>query len=385
MRRIYLDHTAATPLDERVEAAMRPYHSGTFANPSSIHADGRAARAALETARATLARILHCTPGELTFTSGGTEGNTLAILGAARARRPSGRTVLVTAATEHHAVLEPCRALEEEGWELRVLPVEPDGRLAPDRLAAAVDERTALVSVMHANNETGVINDVQALAAVAHRAGALVHTDAVQSLGKIPLDVRALDADLVTVSAHKLYGPKGIGVLCIRKGTPVDPVQRGGGQERGRRAGTESVPLAVGFAEAARLAEESRDEEGRRLAGLRDKLQGELERLPGLLVNGAAAPRLPHVLSISFDAGRRPMEGETLLLNMDLEGISITSGSACTSGSVQASHVLLAMGRDAATAAASLRFAFGRGNGPADIPAVVAALERSLQRMERGS
>lgn len=383
MRRIYLDHTAATPLDERVGAAMQPFHSGRFANPSSIHADGRAARAALEAARAALARIMGCTPGELTFTSGGTESNTLALLGTARALRPSGRTVLVTAAAEHHAVLEPLRSLQEEGWELRILPVEPDGRLSPERLARAVDERTALVSVMHANNETGVINDVQALAAIAHRAGALLHTDAVQSLGKIPLNMRTLDADLVTVSAHKLYGPKGIGALCIRKGTAIEPVQRGGGQERGRRAGTESVALAVGFAEAARLAEDTRDREGRRLAELRDRLQAELERVPGLVVNGAAAPRLPHVLSISFDAGRRPMEGETLLMNMDLEGISVTSGSACTSGSVQPSHVLLAMGRDPATAAASLRFAFGRGNGADDLPAVIAALERSLGRMER--
>jgi cysteine desulfurase len=382
MRRIYLDHTATTPLDERVEAAMRPLYREVFGNASSVHAEGRAARAALETARAALARVIGCTPGEITFTAGGTESNNLAILGAARAQRRTGRTVILTAAAEHHAVLEPCRAIGEEGGEAVVLPVEPDGRVNLGQLTAALSERTALVTVMHANNEVGTINDLRPITEAAHRAGALVHTDAVQSLGKIPLRVDELGVDLMSLSAHKLYGPKGIGALYCRRGTTLEPVFRGGGQERGRRPGTESVPLAVGFGEAARLAAGDMERESQRLQALRDALETELRvRWPFLIVNGARAPRLPHVLNVSFDSARAPMEGEMLLPNMDLEGISVTSGSACTSGSIQPSHVLLAIGHDPATAAASLRFAFGRGNTADDIPAVVRALAAALARL----
>jgi cysteine desulfurase len=382
MRRIYLDHTATTPLDDRVEAAMRPLYREVFGNPSSVHAEGRAARSALEAARTALAVVVGCTPAEIIFTSGGTESNNLAILGAARAHRRAGRTVIITPAAEHQAVLEPCRALGGEGWEVMVLPVDPDGRVDTGRLAAALDSRTALVTVMHANNEVGSINDLRAISDAAHRAGALVHSDAVQSLGKIPLSVDELGVDLLSLSAHKLYGPKGVGALYCRRGTDLDPVFRGGGQERGRRPGTESVPLAVGFGEAARLAAEGMEEESARLRALRDALESELRALwPALLVNGAGAPRLPHVLNVSFDSARAPMEGDMLLLNMDLEGISLTSGSACTSGSVQPSHVLLAMGRDRATASASLRFAFGRGNTAEDIPAVVRALSSALVRL----
>jgi cysteine desulfurase len=251
-----------------------------------------------------------------------------------------------------------------------------------DALRLQVGERTALVSIMHANNETGTISAVPAIAGIAHQAGALFHSDAVQSAGKIPLDVRELGVDLMTLSAHKMYGPKGIGALFVRRGAPVDPMLHGGGQERGRRPGTENVPLAVGFAEAFRLAVQEREEESARLRSLRDGLERRVRELfPGIIVNGDPAARLPHILNISFNAAEYSLEGDMLVMNMDLEGIAVTSGSACTSGSLEPSHVIRAMGRDEKTAKATLRFSFGKGNTMDDVGYVAERLKIVIERM----
>jgi len=384
LRRIYLDHTATTPLDPRVAETMQEFGTLTFGNPSSIHSFGREARTALEQARSGIAASLGARPGEILFTGGGTESDNLAIAGSARAARRRGRDGIITTAAEHHAVLESCRRLAEEGFHVTVLPVDDHGLVTPAQVAAAVTERTALVSVMHGNNEVGSVSPVREIADIAHTRGALMHTDAVQTVGKIPVDVSALGVDLLTFSAHKLYGPKGIGVLFVGRTVEIDPLFFGGGQERGTRPGTENVAAAAGCARALALALEEMGTEPQRLSLLRDALQQELtRRFPALRVNGHPAHRLPHILNISFDGRLQQMEGEMLVMNMDLHGIAVSSGSACTSGSVQPSHVLLAMGRDGATAKATLRFAFGRSNTQDDIPVVVEALNAVVAQMTR--
>ncbi len=366
MRRVYLDHTATTPLDPRVMEAMRPCFSGTFGNASSIHAYGREAREMLERARGIIAGAVGAEPAEVIFTSGGTEADNLAVAGVMTA--VPGRDGIVTSQAEHHAVLEPCRLLAGKGKRVVFLPVCESGAVDMDALARAVGGGTALVSIMHANNETGTVSDIPAIAALAHGAGALMHSDAVQSAGKIRVDMTELRADLLSLSAHKMYGPKGIGALVVKRGTPLEAILHGGGQERGRRPGTENVPLAIGFAEAFRLSLLGMEEESVRLRMLRDSLEGRLRDLfPGIIVNGDPALRLPHILNVSFGAAEYPLEGDMLVMNMDLEGIAVTSGSACTSGSLEPSHVIRAMGRDENTAKATLRFSFGRGNTMEDV------------------
>lgn len=380
MKRIYLDHTATTPVDPAVLEAMTAVWGPVFGNPSSAHWHGRQAKAALEEARATIARAIGAQPAELFFTSGGTEANNLAILGTAAAAHMRRR--IVTVGTEHHAVLDTCEHLARNGMEVVVLPVDAHGCVGMDRLDGSLTDGTALVSVMHANNEVGTIHPVRAIADRVHERGAVIHTDAVQSVGKIAVDVRELGVDLLSLSGHKIHGPKGIGALFIRRGVDIEPLQHGGGQERGKRPGTENVALAVGLAEAVRLAVAARDQEMVRLRTLRDRLENEIRRLfPGVIVNGHPVDRLPQLLSISFDAAMYPMEGEMLITNLDLEGISVSSGSACTSGSVQPSHVLMAMGRDEATAKATVRFSFGRANTDGDIPVVAEALRSVVDRM----
>jgi len=380
MRRVYLDHTATTPLDPRVMEAMRPCFSGTFGNASSIHAYGREAREMLEKARGIIAGAVGAEPGEVIFTSGGTEADNLAVAGVMAAA--SGRDGIVTSQAEHHAVLEPCRLMAEKGKRVAFLPVTGGGAVDMDALARGVGGDTALVSIMHANNETGTVSDIRAVAALAHGAGALLHTDAVQSAGKIPFDMKGLGADLVSLSAHKMYGPKGIGALVVRRGTPLEAILHGGGQERGRRPGTENVPLAVGFAEAFTLSLLGMEEEAVRVGALRDALETRLrETFPGIIVNGDPASRLPHILNVSFSPAAYPLEGDMLVMNMDLEGIAVTSGSACTSGSLEPSHVVRAMGRDEKTAKATLRFSFGRGNTIEDVSYAAEKLALVVGRM----
>ncbi len=382
MRPIYLDHTATTPLDARVLEAMLPYFESTFGNASSVHAAGREARNALERARGVLAAAVGASPGEIIFTSGGTESDNLAIQGTWRAARKNGRSLLVTDAAEHHAVLDTCLALSAEGAGVTVVGVDPEGAVAPAAIEAALTGPAALVSAMHANNEVGTINPIREIADAARRAGAVMHSDAVQSFGKVPVSVDDLGVDLLSLSAHKLYGPKGIGALYIRRGTGLEPLMSGGGQERGRRPGTENVALAVGFARAVELALDTMEEESRRLLSLRSGLEEALcARYPFLIVNGSRTNRLPHILNVSLDSARAPVEGEMLVPNLDLEGVAVTSGSACSSGSLQPSHVLLAMGRDAATARATVRFSFGKGNTREDVIDTLERLDAVLGRM----
>ena len=375
MRRVYLDHTATTPLDPVVFEAMQPYFSGTFGNASSVHWYGRQAKTALERARETIANAIGAEAGEVFFTSGGTESDNLAIRGVASALGHTGRTHIITSRSEHHAVLDTCESMASDGYAVTILPVDGFGIVDPSHVDAAITPGTCLVSIMHANNEVGSISPLREVVEAAHRHGVLVHTDAVQTLGKIPLNVKELGVDLMTVSAHKTYGPKGIGAFYLKKGTPLDPMFRGGGQERGKRPGTENVPLAVGFAKAAELALNAMSVESPRLKILRDSLEESLLRkLPGIVVNGHPENRLPHILNISFDHQKLPLEGEMLVVNMDLQGVAVTSGSACTSGSMQPSHVLLAMGRDPDTAKATLRFSFGKSNTMDDVAYAVEGL-----------
>lgn len=384
MRRIYVDHTATTPLDERVLEAMRPYFVEAFGNASSVHSFGREARVALERAREVIAASIGAQAGEVFFTSGGTESDNFAIRGVALAGRKKGKNHLITSAVEHHAVLEPCRRLSEEGFDVSILPVDTFGSIAPEAVEHALTDRTCLVSVIYANNEVGTISPIKEIAARVHERGIPVHTDAVQALGKIPLDVRAMDVDLMTISAHKLYGPKGIGALYVKRGTEIEPLLQGGGQERGKRPGTENVPLAVGFAKAVELAVQEMEHEAQRLVKLRDGLASLIRQtFRAAIVNGHPTNRLPHILNVSFDSTQMSVDGEALVMNMDLEGVAVTSGSACTSGSMQPSHVLLAMGRDRKTAKATLRFAFGKCNVDDDVPEVFTRLKVVIERMTR--
>lgn len=383
MDRIYLDYAATTPVDPRVLEVMEPYFTGIFGNASSVHAAGREAKAALESARTTIARCIGAQPGELVFTSGGTESDNAAIAGVLHAASADGRRGIVTAATEHHAVLSPCEEYGRSGHPVFVLPVDRYGVVERESLHSVLKKNPLLVSLMYGNNEVGALTPLSEAAAEVHAAGALLHSDAVQCLGKIPVDVNELGVDLMSLTAHKLYGPKGIGALYIRNGTAWSPFLFGGGQERGRRPGTENVALAVGFARAVELAVGAMPEERLRLSSMRDALEKRVnEDFVGVLVNSASAERLPNILNISFDSAQMPMQGEMLIVNLDLAGICASSGSACTSGSVQPSHVLTALGRDAATAAASVRFSFGKMNRPEDIEVVVTALKEIVKRMK---
>jgi len=384
MNRIYLDHTATTPLDARVLDAMMPYLSGAFGNASSIHAFGREARQALERAREVIAGAIGASPGELFFTSGGTESDNFAVVGTARAMARKGRRTILTSGAEHHAVLDACLALQDEGFDVAVLPVDESGEVNHEAFAEAAGRGGGLASIMWANNEVGTITALAPLSDLARKHGVFLHTDAVQALGRVPLNVDNPAVDLMTVTAHKCYGPKGVGALYVRKGVEVDPLFRGGSQERGKRPGTENVALAVGFAKAVELAAGEMEKESARLTGLRDRLEARLrERFPALIVNGSSASRLPHILNVCFDSAVLPLEGEMLVPGLDLLGIAVTSGSACTSGSMQPSHVLLAMGREADSARSAIRFSFGRSNSGEEIERVVAAVEETVMKAGR--
>ncbi|WP_028458162.1 cysteine desulfurase family protein [Chloroflexus sp. Y-396-1] len=357
-RLIYLDHAATTPLDPRVLEAMLPFLSGMSGNASSIHQVGRAALQALDDAREQVALVLGCQPKEIVFTSGGSESINLALKGVAMALRAQGKNHLISSTIEHHAVLHALDYLVEyEGFTVTLLPVDRNGRVNPADLSAAIRPETALVSVMYANNETGVIQPITELAAICRERGVLFHTDAVQAPGQLSLDVNALGVDLLSLTAHKFYGPQGVGLLYLRRGTPLVPQINGGAQERRRRAGTENVAGIVGLAKALTIAESERTTHASRLRALSERLiDGVLSRVPQSWLNGDRGSRLPSIVNLGFAC----IETESLLLLLDQRGICASSGSACTSGSLEPSHVLLAMGLSPEEANGSIRFSLGR-------------------------
>jgi cysteine desulfurase len=374
---IYLDNAATTTARPEVIEAMVPLLAGGY-NPSSAHAHGRAARAALDTARADVARVLHAAPREIVFTGGGSEADVLAIVGAAKARAAEGKHV-VTAAFEHHAVLHACDVLEGEGWSVTRLPVTGDGLVEPAALAAAMRPGTTLVSIMLGNNEVGTIQPIAELAAIAHAGGALMHTDAVQTAGYLDLDVTKLGVDLLAISAHKFYGPKGVGVLFVRRGTPVVAQIVGGGQEHGLRSGTENLAGVAGLARALTLADAERPQTAPQVASLRDRLEAALlAGIPGGRVLGAGAPRLPHILSVAF----RDQPSDALLMALDLEGVSASAGSACAAGSLEPSHVVAALGVEPAYATGVLRFSLGRATTKTEVDTAAAVVCRVVGQSE---
>jgi cysteine desulfurase len=375
--RIYLDHNATTPPSPAVVEAVARAMRDLVGNASSVHSYGQQAKSALDQARTAVAALIGAEPSEVVFTAGGTEGDNLAIRGAAEALEASGRRHIVVSAIEHEAVLQTCRSLARRGWTVTLLPVDAGGIVDPEAVRSALTGETAIVSVMHANNEVGTLQPVATIAELAHARGALVHTDAVQSAGKVPLSVRTLGVDLLTLSAHKFYGPKGVGALWIRRGVRLTPQMTGGRQERNRRAGTENVPAIVGMGVAATLARQGL-EGAARLAALRDRLEiGVLRDVPQSAVNGARDQRVPNTTNISFER----VEAESLLIGLDLEGIAVSTGSACSSGTLEPSHVLKAMGFGSSRAQSSIRFSLGAANTTEEIDHVVAALPSLVQKL----
>ena len=376
--RVYFDYNATTPLAPAVTDAVLRAMQDVFGNASSIHHFGQQAKATMDEARSAVASLLNADPSEIVFTSGGTESDNFAIRGAADALEPTGRRHLIASAIEHEAVLNTLRALARRGWRTTLLPVDQSGIVSPDRLREAIDNDTALVSVMHANNEIGTLQPVAELAAIAHEHGALLHTDAVQSVGKIPVDVRALGVDLLSLSAHKFNGPKGAGVLWIKRGTRMLPTVTGGKHERNRRAGTENVAAIAGLGVAATLAAGKMSAEAVRVAALRDRLEaGILRDVPATAVNGARDPRVPNTTNISFER----VEAESLLIALDLEGIAVSTGSACSSGTLEPSHVLKAMGLASHRTQTSLRFSLGMFSTDAEVDRVVDVLPRLVEKL----
>lgn len=382
-REIYLDHAATTPLRPEALQAMLPYLQEGFGNPSSIHAVGQRARKALEDARETVARVLECRPNEVVFTSGGTESDNAAIKGGALALRPTGNHI-VTTAIEHHAVLHVCHQLEGFGFGVTYVPVDSDGLVNPQDVLDAITDQTVLVSVMYANNEIGTVEPVAEIARlVKERAKEqgrtiLVHTDAVQAAGYLDLSVKTLGVDMLSLSAHKFHGPKGVGALYVRRGTPFSPLLMGGGQERERRSGTENVPAIVGMAEALRLSELEREAACAHSAALRDRVAaGILETVPGVILNGHPTRRLPNNVNVCFPG----LEAEPVLLGLDLKGIYASSGSACSTASLEPSHVLTAIGRPADVARGSLRVTVGRGTTEDDVDYFLETLPPLVQRL----
>ena len=376
--RIYLDHNATTPVDPAVAEAMTRALTDLFGNPSSVHYYGQQAKAALDEARTAVAALVGAEPAEVVFTSGGTEADNFAIRGAAGALEHTGRKHLIASGLEHEAVLNTFKALARRGWRTSMVPLDASGIVSPDRLRQVMTDDTALVSVMHANNEIGTIQPVAELAAIAHAHGALFHTDAVQSAGKIPVNVRTLGADLLGVSAHKFYGPKGVGALWIKRGVRLLPTSTGGKQERSRRGGTENMPGIIGMGAAAAQAKKKLTAEGTRLAALRDRLEnGILAAVPNTEVNGARDRRVPNTTNISFDR----VEAESLLIALDLEGIAVSTGSACSSGTLEPSHVLRAMNLPSHRAQNSIRFSLGASNTEEQIDRVIAVLPGIVKKL----
>jgi len=375
MRRIYMDHSATTPVRQEVVDAMVPYFTEEFGNASSVYGYGQRAHVALEQARRTVASLIGAEPEEIIFTSGGTESDNLAIKGVAAACAGGGGHI-ITSAIEHHAVLNTCHILEKQGFEVTELPVDEYGRVDPKELRRALRPDTVLVSVMMANNEVGTVQPIRELASIAAEASVPFHTDAVQAAGKIPVDVGKLGVDLLSISGHKFYGPKGVGALYVRAGTRMATIQHGGHHESGRRAGTENVPGIVGMARALELACAEMDSEATRLRGLTDRLQKGLAAIDDHRLNGHPTERLPHLLNMTFVN----VEGESMLLTLDALGVAVSTGSACTSGSLEPSHVLTAMGVPPEIAHGSLRFSLGRSNTQEDVDYVIEKLPAIVER-----
>jgi len=375
--RIYLDHNATTPVDPEVLEAMLPFLREDYGNPSSLHWFGQRARAAVEEARGLVAALVGAEPSEVVFTGGGSEADNLALRGVAAKARPP-RVGVVCSAIEHHAVLNTAKALRDEGRPVAVARAGEDGVLDLDDLAARIDDATALVSVMLANNETGVLQPVAEAARLARAKGALVHCDAVQAAGRVEVDVRRLDVDLLTLSAHKLYGPKGVGALYVRRGTPMAPLVRGGAQERNRRAGTENVAGIVGFGVAASLARRRREEDAARVSVLRDRLEAHLLGIVGCRRNGEG-PRVPNTTNVSFEG----VDAEALLAALDLEGIAASTGAACAAGGVEPSHVLRAMGLPPDRVQSSLRLSLGRATTEGDVDRAASVMAAVVARQRK--
>jgi cysteine desulfurase len=377
MNRVYLDHNATTPVEPEVLEAMLPYLSADFGNASSIHSFGQRARAAVETARESVAALIGARPQEIVFTSGGTESDNHAIFGIVEAAGGHGKH-MITSAIEHEAVLNTCQALEKQGVSVTYLSVDREGRIDLEALRHAICPKTVLITIMHANNELGTVQPLEEIGRIASEADVYFHTDAVQSAGKLPIDVRAMGVDLLSLSGHKLYAPKGIGALYIKSGTRLCQLLYGGHHQRGFRPGTENVAGIVGLGKAAEMARRSLAEDAKRVTVLRDKLEdGLLARVPDSSVNGGRSPRTPNTTNVLFHG----VEGEALVIALDLKGLACSTGAACSSGAVEPSHVLTAIGHPPEEARASLRFSLGRHTTSEDIdialqvvPAAVAQL-----------
>jgi cysteine desulfurase len=375
--RYYFDHNATTPVSAAVLEVLVPALLEVYGNASSIHQDGQLARQKLEIARRQTAGLLHCDAKELVLLSGGTEADNLAILGSVRAHS-GARKHVITTAIEHPAVLNPCRELEREGVEVTYVRVGSDGVVDPSDVRRALRPETVLISVMHANNELGTIQPIQEISAIAREAGVQVHCDGVQAAGKIPVDAKALGVDLYSMSGHKFYAPKGVGALYVKNGTPLRAIQFGGKHERERRPGTENVPGAIALGFAAEMAANELAAESGRVAALRDRLErGILDRVPSAGVNGSVARRTPNTTNIHFDG----LEGEAMVISLDLKGFAVSSGAACSSGAVEPSHVLLAIGLTRERARASLRFSLGRSNTESQVDGLIDAVADSAAQL----
>ena len=378
-KRIYLDHSATTPVDPEVIEVMNSAMDENWGNPSSIHANGRGAKFIIEEAREKVAGLMNASPDEIHFTSGGTEADNWALRGVAFALKKKGNHI-ITAETEHPAVIDSCKELEKEGFEITYVPVDRRGSIHPHDLEAEIRPETILVSLMHSNNEIGTINLVHKYAEVAHEAGVLIHTDIVQSYGKVPIDVTRLDVDLASVSSHKIYGPKGVGALYIRAGVEIEQIMFGGHQERNRRGGTENVPGIVGFGRAAELRALRLEEDSIKLKRLAGRFYEEIEEAVGdVEMNGHTSRRIPGHLSLRFGG----VDGEALLMNLDTKGISASAGAACSSGAIKMSPVLKAIGLSESEALGTLRLSLGRDNSEDEIGTAVEAIRKQVERLRK--
>ncbi len=376
-REVYMDHGATTPVREEVLEAMLPFFKEQYGNPSSVHSKGREVRNAVEEAREKTASALGASPGEIYFTSGGTESNNIVLRGAAKKHEGFGH--IITSAIEHHAVLDVCRDLEKEGHRVTYLPVDKYGRLDPSTVEDAITPETFIISIMAANNEIGTLQPLEEIGAIAAKHNIIFHTDAVQVVGQLPVDLKKMQVDFLSLSAHKFNGPKGVGALYKRKGIKIDPLYRGGGQEGKLRPGTENVPGVIGLARALELSVEEIPHKINTLQSLRDKLIEGLLKIDEVVLNGHPEERLPGNVNVSF----KYIEGEAILLSLDMEGIAASSGSACSSGSLDPSHVLSAIGLDHQTAHGSIRFSLGRGNSETDIDYVLEKVPAVVDRLRR--